>query len=57
MAMTPMTLQERYIVGWRKPNVAAILATLTQDCVVIESFGPIYRERRLGRAMGIDMVG
>lgn len=38
-----MTLLERYIDGWRAHDVAAILATLTADCVVIESFGPIYR--------------
>ena len=38
-----MTLLERYIDGWRAHDVAAILATLAPDCVVIESFGPIYR--------------
>ncbi len=38
-----MTLLEQYIVGWRAHDVDAILATLTPDCVVIESFGPIYR--------------
>ena len=34
---------ERYIAAWRAHDVAAILATLAPDCVVIESFGPIYR--------------
>ena len=38
-----MTLLEQYIAGWRAHDVAAILATLAPDCVVIESFGPIYR--------------
>ena len=38
-----MTLLEQYIAGWRAHDVAAILATLTPGCVVIESFGPIYR--------------
>jgi ketosteroid isomerase-like protein len=38
-----VTLLEQYIAGWRAHDVAAILATLTPDCVVIESFGPIYR--------------
>jgi ketosteroid isomerase-like protein len=34
---------EQYIAGWRAHDVEAIVATLTADCVVIESFGPIYR--------------
>ena len=38
-----MTRLEQYIAGWRAQDTAAILATLTPDCVVIESFGPIYR--------------
>lgn len=38
-----MTLLEHYIAGWREHDVDAILTTLTPDCVVIESFGPIYR--------------
>ncbi|MCF2489189.1 nuclear transport factor 2 family protein [Dyadobacter sp. CY347] len=38
-----MTLLEQYIAGWRTHNTNAILATLTPDCVVIESFGPVYR--------------
>ena len=43
MATTQMTLLERYIAGWRRHDTNAILATLTMDCVVIESFGPVYR--------------
>lgn len=38
--MSPIT---QYIAGWRDHDAAAILASLTPDCVVIESFGPIYR--------------
>lgn len=38
-----MMLLERYIAGWRAQDTNAILATLTPDCVVIESFGPVYR--------------
>ena len=38
-----MTLLEQYVAGWRAHDGSAILATLTPDCIVIESFGPIYR--------------
>ncbi len=38
-----MTLLEQYSAGWRAHDTDAILATLTPDCVVIESFGPVYR--------------
>lgn len=37
-----MTLLEQYITGWRTHDTNAILATLTPDCVVTESFGPVY---------------
>lgn len=37
------TLLERYIDGWRRHDTEAIIETLTPDCVVTESFGPIYR--------------
>ena len=32
-----------YIDGWRRHDVAAVLATLAADCVIIESPGPVYR--------------
>jgi ketosteroid isomerase-like protein len=38
-----MTLLEQYIAGWRTHDVAAILATLAPNCVVVESYGPVYR--------------
>ncbi|RKN42932.1 nuclear transport factor 2 family protein [Streptomyces hoynatensis] len=34
-----------YIDGWRRHDVAAVLATLAEDCVVVESYGPVYRGR------------
>jgi ketosteroid isomerase-like protein len=37
-----MTLIEKYIAGWRAHDLDAILETLTDDCVVTESFGPVY---------------
>lgn len=39
----PMTPIEQYVAGWRAHDATTILAALTPDCVVIESFGPIYR--------------
>ncbi|MHB9856673.1 nuclear transport factor 2 family protein [Streptomyces sp. YIM S03343] len=32
-----------YIQAWRRHDVAGVLATLTDDCVVVESYGPVYR--------------
>lgn len=34
-----------YVDAWRRHDVPAVLATLTDDCVVIESYGPVYRGR------------
>ena len=34
-----------YIDGWRRHDVAGVLDTLTDDCVIIESYGPVYRGR------------
>lgn len=36
---------ETYIDGWRRHDIAAVLETLAQDCLIIESYGPIYRGR------------
>ncbi|MFD0793119.1 nuclear transport factor 2 family protein [Mucilaginibacter litoreus] len=38
-----MTALEQYVAGWRNHDAAAILEVLTPDCIVIESFGPVYR--------------
>ncbi|MFD5317222.1 nuclear transport factor 2 family protein [Streptomyces sp. NPDC127098] len=35
-----------YIDAWRRHDVAGVLATLTDDCVVVESYGPVYRGRQ-----------
>lgn len=35
-----------YIDGWRHHDIPAVLDTLTDDCVVIESYGPVYRGRQ-----------
>jgi ketosteroid isomerase-like protein len=32
-----------YIEAWTRHDVAGVLATLTHDCVVTESYGPVYR--------------
>ena len=36
---------EAYIDGWRRHDIPAVLETLTDDCVVIECYGPVYRGR------------
>jgi hypothetical protein len=38
-----VNLLQAYIDGWRSHDVPAVLATLAEDCVVIESYGPVYR--------------
>jgi ketosteroid isomerase-like protein len=34
---------QAYVDGWRRHDIPAVLDTLTDDCVVIESYGPVYR--------------
>jgi ketosteroid isomerase-like protein len=34
---------EEYIDGWRRHDIPGVLATLADDCTVIESYGPVYR--------------
>lgn len=34
---------ESYVGGWRDGDRARILGTLDEGCVVIESYGPVYR--------------
>jgi ketosteroid isomerase-like protein len=38
-----MDLLGAYVDGWRRHDIAAVLATLADDCVVIEAYGPTYR--------------
>ena len=35
-----------YIDAWRRHDVAGVLATLADDCVIIECYGPVYRGKR-----------
>jgi ketosteroid isomerase-like protein len=37
-----------YIDAWERHDISGVLGTLTPDCVVIESYGPVYR--------GVDRV-
>ncbi len=36
-------LVETYVAGWRDGDRERILSALTDDCVVVESHGPVYR--------------
>ncbi|WP_049573629.1 nuclear transport factor 2 family protein [Streptomyces sp. SBT349] len=38
-----MSVLRRYIDAWARHDVAGVLSTLTDDCVVVESHGPVYR--------------
>ena len=37
------TLIRKYVAGWLKGDADAIVATLADDCTIIESHGPTYR--------------
>lgn len=37
-----MNLLRAYIDAWARHDVAGVLTTLAQDCVVVESYGPVY---------------
>jgi ketosteroid isomerase-like protein len=41
------TLVHRYVEGWKTADRAAVLETLDPDCVIIESYGPIYRGKEM----------
>jgi hypothetical protein len=34
-----------YIDGWRRHDLDVVLGTLDDGCVIIESYGPVYRSR------------
>ena len=38
-----MTQLHAYIDAWRRHDIAGVLAALTEECVVIECYGPVYR--------------
>lgn len=40
-----MNLLLAYIDAWRRHDVSGVLATLSDDCVITESHGPVYRGR------------
>lgn len=52
--MDPMNA---YIEGWCRHDADAILATLVDDCTVIESYGPVYRGADRVRQWISDWVG
>ncbi|WP_405717514.1 nuclear transport factor 2 family protein [Streptomyces sp. NBC_01537] len=35
-----------YIDAWRRHDIGGVLATLTDDCVITECYGPVYRSRQ-----------
>ncbi len=40
-----MNLFAAYIGAWEQHDIPGVLATLTDGCVVTESYGPVYRGR------------
>jgi ketosteroid isomerase-like protein len=47
---TAERLVDSYVGGWRDCNRERILRTLDEDCVVVESYGPVYRGKaRVGQ--------
>lgn len=41
--MTTKELINQYTTGWKEGNVSKITDTLSDNCVIIESHGPIYK--------------
>jgi hypothetical protein len=41
--MSARTVIEQYVSGWKEGSSEKILATLTPDCFIRESHGPVYR--------------
>lgn len=39
----PAGLLPAYIEAWTRHDIPGVLATLAADCLVIESYGPVYR--------------
>lgn len=38
---------QRYVDGWKKGDESEILDTLTEDCIIMESHGPVYRGKEI----------
>ena len=36
-------LMVQYVESWKSQNVVGVLDTLTEDCVITECYGPVYR--------------
>ncbi|MGP3970826.1 nuclear transport factor 2 family protein [Streptomyces sp. 6N223] len=48
----PANLLRAYIEAWTRHDIPGVLDTLADDCVVIESYGPVYRgHERVGQWM------
>jgi hypothetical protein len=43
--ITAKKLVEQYMCGWKEAKIETVLATLNEDCIVTECYGPIYRGR------------
>ncbi len=41
-----MSQLREYITAWQRHDVAAVLTTLTEDCVITECYGPVYRGKQ-----------
>ncbi|MBI2029782.1 nuclear transport factor 2 family protein [Candidatus Gottesmanbacteria bacterium] len=40
---TKRKLINNYVDGWKRNNLELIVSTLSQDCIIIESHGPMYK--------------
>jgi hypothetical protein len=49
-------LVQRYVDGWKENDDEKILGTITPDCVIIESHGPVYRGREEASAWINDWI-
>lgn len=38
-------LFEKYIIGWKSNNREQILSVLTEDCIIVECYGPMYQDK------------
>jgi len=45
--MIEKDLVQQYVDGWKTGNHLEILDVLTEDCLIIESHGPVYRGKKI----------